>query len=51
VGAVFKKHDKAKGEKDKQDHPEKPAEERHEPMVTYSLSQVNGGGGQRQSSI
>jgi hypothetical protein len=50
VGPVFEKHDKTKGEKDEKDEPEKPAKHRHKPMVTYSLSQVNGLAGQRQSS-
>jgi hypothetical protein len=30
VGAVFKKHDKAEGEKDKKDEPEEAAKERHD---------------------
>jgi hypothetical protein len=42
VGAVLEEDDETKGEKDKEDEPEKPAKQRHEPMVTYSLSQVNG---------
>jgi hypothetical protein len=42
VGAVLEKHNETEGEKDKKDEPEKPAKQRHEPMVTYSLSQVNG---------
>src|SRR5205814_504412 len=47
VSAVFEKNDETKGEKDEEDEPEKPAKQRHETMVTYSLSQVNGLAGAR----
>ena len=40
--AVLEENDETKGEKGKEDNPEKPPKQRHEPMVTYSLSQVNG---------
>jgi hypothetical protein len=44
VGAVFEKNHETKGEKDEKNEPEQPAKERHKPMVTYWLSQVNGHG-------
>jgi hypothetical protein len=37
VRAVFKKHHKAKGEKDKQDEPKKPADKRHAADCTVTI--------------
>jgi len=50
MGAVLEKDDKTECEKHKEDEPKKPPEQRHVPMVTYSLAEVNEGEWPSESS-